>query len=274
MYLNDDVKKYLSVMQGPRLRGDGSAIFEQMMALRGECFRHQEGRLTQRVWLGDKYYFLKQHRGVGWKEILKNILQLRWPVLGAHNEKQAIEKLQSLGVSVPSVAAFAQRGMNLAKLQSFILMEELAPSLSLEEVCKTWRVQPPAFSLKRKLIEEVARIARTLHQNGINHRDFYICHFLLDTTHGLDNINDKNVKLHLIDLHRAQIRRLTPQRWIIKDLAGLYFSSKNIGLTQRDFYRFMKMYTLKSLREIKDSDHFWQKVKLRGERLYSDHTKC
>jgi heptose I phosphotransferase len=273
VYLNEDVKKCLSAMNS-RLRGDEFIVFDQMMALRGECFRHQEGRLTQRVLLGNKFYFLKQHRGVGWKDILKNILQLRWPVLGAYNEKQAIEKLQSLGLSVPSIAAFGQRGINPAKLQSFILMEEVAPSLSLEDVVKTWHIRPPTFSLKRKLIEEVARIARTLHQSGVNHRDFYICHFLLDTTQGLDKINDKNVKLHLIDLHRAQIRRLTPQRWIIKDLAGLYFSSKHIGLTQRDFYRFMKAYTLKSLREIRDSNHFWQKVRLRGERLYSDHTKC
>lgn len=246
-----------------------------MMALRGECFRHQEGRLTQRILLGNQSYFIKQHKGVGWKEIFKNLFQLRLPILGAKNEKLAIEKLQSLGISVPKLAAFGQQGMNPAKLQSFILMEELAPTMSLEEVCRLWPTQSPSFSLKRKLIEEIAHIARTMHQAGVNHRDFYICHFLLDTSPGLDNINEKNVKLYLIDLHRAQIRHVTPERWVIKDLSGLYFSSMDVGLTQRDLFRFMKAYNLKSLREIKDSNQtFWQKVKARGERLYSYHTEC
>lgn len=258
MFLDNAIKKYFSTSQ---------PIFEQMMALRGECFRHQKGRLTQRIKLGDKTYFIKQHTGVGWKEIFKNLLQFRWPVLSAKNENQAIEKLKSLGVAVPVVAAYGQQGINPARLQSFILMEELTPVISLEDLCKLWLKTPPSFAFKRKLIEEVARISRLLHENGINHRDFYICHFLLDTS-------IKDVKLHLIDLHRAQIRNLTPMRWVIKDLSGLYFSSKDCGLTQRDVYRFMKIYKNTSLRKTMESGkNFWQKVRTRGERLYSHHTR-
>ena len=236
------------------------------MALRGECFRHEKGRLTQRVTLGDKTYFIKQHTGVGWMEIIKNILQFRLPVVSAKNEWQAIEKCQSLGVSVPVVAAYGQRGWNPARMQSFILMEELAPVISLEDLGKTWVKTPPSFAEKRQLIESVARIARILHHNGINHRDFYICHFLLESWQG------RFEKLHLIDLHRAQIRCLTPRRWIIKDLSGLYFSSKDTGLTQRDLYRFMKAYSGKTLRETLIGKNFWQKVRARGEQLYSNHT--
>ncbi|MCR9028794.1 lipopolysaccharide core heptose(I) kinase RfaP, partial [Citrobacter amalonaticus] len=44
------------------------------------------------------------------------------------------------------------------------------------------------------------------------------------------------------DLHRAQIRTKVPRRWRDKDLIGLYFSSLNIGLTQRDIWRFMRVY--------------------------------
>jgi len=265
MYLHHDIKKHLSTMQ---------PVFDQMMALQGECFRHQEGRLTQRVMLGGKSYFIKQHRGVGLREILKNILHLRWPVVSAKNEWCAIDKLQALGVPTPVVVAFGRRGVNPIHLESFILMEELAPVVSLEDLCKTWLKTPPSFVLKCRLIKEVAHIARTLHSNGLNHRDFYICHFLLDTSHGVEGVNEKSLKLYLIDLHRAQIRRLTPERWIIKDLAGLYFSSKDIGLTRRDLYRFMKAYKAKSLRDMwKLEKIFWQKVGARGEQLYRDHTK-
>lgn len=238
--------------------------FDEIMALRGECFRYQNGRLTQRINLDGKHYFIKQHSGVGWKEIFKNILQLRWPVLSAQNEWLAIKKLQSLGVATPALVGYDKRGTNPAKIQSYILMEELAPVVSLEDLCKTWQKKPPAFAFKRQLIDEIARIASVMHQNSINHRDFYICHFLMDK-------NEKNLKLYLIDLHRAQIRRLTPERWIIKDLAGLYFSSKDIGLTSRDLYRFMKSYRNKPLREIvKTENKFWKKVKTRGEKLYGN----
>jgi len=266
VYLHSDIKVNLS---------SSPAIFDQMMALKGKCFRQQKGRITQRIRLGKKSYFIKQHFGVGWKEILKNLVQLRWPVLSAKNEWLAIHKLQALGIDVPTVVAYGRRGSNPASLQSFIMMEELAPVMSLEDLCQTWQIFPPSFALKRSLIEQVAYIARTLHQNGLNHRDFYLCHFLLDTVKKAEVENRlPHLKLYLIDLHRVQIRHLTPRRWIIKDLAGLYFSSKDIGLTQRDLYRFMKSYHGKSLREIMDADNgFWIKVLRRGEKLYCDLIK-
>ena len=51
-----------------------------------------------------------------------------------------------------------------------------------------------------------------MHSNGINHRDYYICHFLLDVS--------------------ADV------------LTMLYFSSMRIGLTWHDIYRFMSEYPL------------------------------
>lgn len=263
-YLHEDLKKYFSKTK---------PLFDQIMKLRGECFRQQDGRITQRIMLGEKNYFIKQHVGVGVKEIIKNLLQWRKPVISAKNEWTAIQKLQSLKLPTPVVLGYGQRGFNPARMQSFVLMEELAPVISLEDLCKTWEKKPPNIAFKHQLIQETARMAAILHHNGINHRDFYICHFLLDTSHGDANIDPEYLKLYLIDLHRAQIRRLTPRRWIIKDLSGLYFSSKDIGLTRRDLYRFMKIYHGKPLREIfalqKD---LWEQVKKRGEQLYRDHS--
>ncbi|MNF62293.1 Lipopolysaccharide core heptose(I) kinase RfaP [compost metagenome] len=57
-------------------------------------------------------------------------------------------------------------------------------------------------------------------------------------------------KLSLIDLHRAQSRERTPVRWRDKDLAGLYFSALNIGLTRRDKLRFLKTYFRQPLRQV------------------------
>ena len=235
------------------------------MQLHGEVYRELEGRRTQRVTLNEKNYFLKQHFGVGWKEIFKNLLQLRLPIVSAKNEWLAIQKLQKLNIAVPDLVGYGCRGHNPATLQSFLMTRELPPTISLEDYCKNWQTQPPTFQRKFALINEVAKIARTLHQNGMNHRDFYICHFLLD---------EQNT-LYLIDLHRAQMRKRTPARWIIKDLSGLYFSSKDVGLTQRDLYRFMKAYRSLPLRVLLNQEKtFWQKVKNRGDKLYQKHERA
>ncbi len=213
--------------------------------------------------------FIKQHTGVGWKEIFKNLFQGRLPVLSAKNEYLALEKLRLLGISVPAVLAFEQRGWNPARLQSYILMQELKPVISLEDLTKTWKIVAPDFVYKQKLIEEIARIARVMHQHGINHRDFYLCHFLLE----LAQKKDAPIKLSLIDLHRAQCRRRVPLRWLIKDLSALLFSCKDVYLTERDCYRFIKVYSANSLGdELSANASFWQKVKNRGHN-YRDHTQ-
>jgi len=257
LHLHPDVKQCFP---------DSESVFDQIMSLKGETYRHQKGRHTQRIALGGKHYFIKHHHGVGWREIIKNLLQGRLPIISAKQEWLALKKLESINIAVPKVLGYGHRGLNPAKRQSFILMEELADTISLEKLCHDWKEKPPTFSFKRRLIEEVAMIARALHQNGINHRDFYICHFLLYQQ------DLARIKLYLIDLHRAQVRRLTPERWVIKDLAALYFSSAQIRLTRNDLYRFMKTYHRASLRELLTlGKTFWSKVQNRGKG-YRDHT--
>ena len=94
----------------------------------------------------------------------------------------------------------------------------------------------------------LARIARELHAAGINHRDFYLCHFMLKT----DFIANQNQApdIYLVDLHRAQLRPQVPERWLVKDLGGLLFSSFNLHFTRRDYCYFMRMYFAQDLRTI------------------------
>jgi heptose I phosphotransferase len=143
--------------------------------------------------------------------------------------------------------AYGQRGSNPAARHSFIVTEELAPTVSLEDFCRNWPQEPPPAALKQALIGRAAGMAGRMHRAGVNHRDFYICHFLLH----LDPApTAAALKLSLIDLHRAQLREKTPSRWRDKDLASLYFSALNIGLTRRDRLRFLRGYFAKDLRAI------------------------
>ena len=252
-------------------RWKGRDIFDQLFAINGRVCREREGRKTLQFSVDDKSYFAKFHRGIGWKEIIKNIIQFHSPVTSARNEWEAIKRLNQMGVNTARLVGYGKKGWNPARYKSFVVMEELTNSISLEDLCDEWRESPPDYVLKRALIMEVARIARILHGNGFNHRDFYICHFMLDISDGKDKIDTQRLCLYLIDLHRMQIRRRTPKRWQIKDIGGLYYSSMNIGLTKRDLLRFIRIYRNKALREtLKEDKSFWRQVQKRGDALYQE----
>ena len=225
----------------------GRDPFVEVEQLRGEVYRELEARRTLRTEVAGRGYFVKIHRGVGWREILKNLLTGKAPVLGAGQEWRALARLHEAGVPTMTAVAFGERGASPARQHSFIITEELAPTESLEDFTLGWTRQPPPPALKWALIREVASMTRAMHGAGVNHRDCYICHFLLDTRQSPD---PANLKLSLIDLHRAQVRAATPRRWRDKDLAGLYYSSLEIGLTRRDKLRFLRSYFAAPLRRI------------------------
>ena len=237
--------KTICIEEPLRSGWSGQDAFAVAEALNGQVLRALEGRRTLRTEIAGCGYYAKIHRGIGWGEIIKNLLSLRLPVLGAGNEWRALRRLTALGVDTMRPVAFGERGTNPATRHSFIVTEELAPTVSLEDYCRDWPTVPPASTFKRALIRRVAEMARRMHRGGVNHRDFYICHFLLHLP-----ADQHAPKLSLIDLHRAQVRQQVPHRWRNKDLAALYFSALDIGLTRRDFLRFLKTYFGRPLRHI------------------------
>jgi len=224
----------------------GQDPFVAVEALQGKVYRELEGRRTLRIEVAGRGYFVKIHRGIGWGEIAKNLLTAKLPVLGARQEWQAIERLTAAGVATMTAVAYGERGGNPARQHSFIVTEELAPTTDLEQLSLNWANQPPAPRLKWALIREVASMVGRMHRAGVNHRDCYICHFLLHTDQA---VTADNLRLSLIDLHRAQTRSSTPKRWRDKDLASLYFSVLDIGLSRRDKLRFLRSYFQRPLRE-------------------------
>ena len=156
----------------------GQDAFVAVDALDGEVFRQRDGRRTFRCEIGGRGYFVKIHHGIGWGEIVKNLLVGRAPILGAGNEWQAIHRLTAIGIDTMRAVAFGQRGWNPARRHSFLITEELAPTISLEDFCREWAHQPPPTALKHALIRRVADMAGRMHRAGVNHRDFYLCHFL------------------------------------------------------------------------------------------------
>jgi heptose I phosphotransferase len=239
--------------------------FSSVSELTGEIYRAVKNRRTLRVEVNSRIYFAKIHGAVGWAEILKNLITLRWPVVGATNEYVASRALKDAGVRVPEVAAFGIQGVSPASRESFILTDAVEPSISLEDYSVGWLHEKPLRLVKNDLIDQVASMTRQLHAAGLNHRDLYICHFLLD---GIC-LHEGRFELTLIDLHRAQKRSQVPRRWLVKDLGSLLFSSMGLGLQQRDWLRFIKVYSGAPLRRCLAGEKkiFWRDVERRAQSL-------
>ena len=253
IFLTNELKNLFS-------SGDFFSIAEN---IEGEVFRKTANRITKEFTFEENRYFIKLHYGVGWKEIFKNIFKFRAPTIGASPEWKALKKLRSLGIEGPEPVGFYSTGINPANLKSFLITKSLINTISLEEALKKGEFQKLSFCKKREFIEKIALISQNLHNNGVNHRDYYLCHFHVDKD------LDVNKSIYLIDLHRAQLRSFVPTRWASKDIGGLIHSAMGFNLNEKDFYRFMRTYLQCSLKEaIQDHSKFLGTSRNRAFRMF------
>ena len=220
--------------------------FAEAFGITGEDYRKVKARRTSRFELEGKGYFIKLHSGIGLREYLKDLFQGKKPVTGAGQEFAALQLLEKKNIPTMKVAAFGKNGGFTPYEKSFLITEELCDVISLEDFCKEKKGIVDG-KLRRKIIPVLGDTAGRMHRSGINHRDCYICHFLLDRK----KAKEGEIVLYIIDLHRAQIRNKVPQRYLVKDLAGLYFSAMQyMELEKKDVYHFLKAYYKLPLREI------------------------
>ncbi len=157
-----------------------------------------------------------------------------------------LERGRSLGLEVPEVVAAGEWIGPRGGLTGFLMVAELTGCEPLHEAIPRLAGQLDSWafaSLKRRLIEEMARIAATLHDARLFHKDLYLCHFFLDVEQ-LEDGEDRP-RLVLIDLHRLSSTATRPGaawlRW--KDLGQLLYSTFDVdGIDDRDRLRFWRSY--------------------------------
>lgn len=240
-------------------------VFDYLMQLPGQVYRAVATRETVKVRIGEHYYFIKRHRGVGWLELIKNWLIGKRPVVSADNEVRAIQALNALGIPTTPYVAHGIRGRNPATLDSFVMTKDLGDIVTLEEVALMWSQQAIKLSQKRAWIRQVATIAQVLHAHGIYHRDFYLCHFCLNRT----ELAFRSPTLHVMDLHRAEIHPHGHADMQRKDLAALYFSAMDLPLNRGDRWTFMRTYAPELDWKKTAVQGFWRKVADRAAQLYT-----
>lgn len=247
-------------------------VFAGFMTLTGRVFRDAPGRKTMQISFNiankgvgraAKSYFIKQHFGVGWGEIFKNLMTGKKPIIGAMTEVKAIQKLTDIGIATTPLVAYGQRGTSPANLQSFVLTEDLGDIVSLEDICADAKTYPLTAENKQLMLKAVANMAVKLHSAGLVHRDFYFCHFALSRQHALINQYD----LYLVDLHRMLLNQSPNGNAVMKDIAGFYFSAMQNGFSADELALFRQHY-------LKQSDAFWSKVNQRASQLFNKYNSA
>jgi heptose I phosphotransferase len=240
--------------------------FKVVRDLQGETYRSVKNRRTIRFVENKTTYFAKIHDGVGWGELIKNLICLKPPVIGARNEYLACRHLEAQQIPAPRVAGFGRYGRNPARIRSFVICDALEGFISLEDFTNNWHERPPSLRLRWRLVDAVADLTRDIHRAGVNHRDYYLCHIFADVA----ALEREEIELAVIDLHRAQVRSHIPRKWVLRDLAALLFSVMHLGLSRTDYLRFIARYTGRPFREaLKQDDDFWHKVDRRARRLFA-----
>lgn len=266
LYLREDCKADLATVapELARTLAEGNsagarALYDALAQANGVVYRQAAGRRTVRLDATRGCYFAKLHYGVGWREIAKNLLVGKRPVLGAGNEFAACRKLAAHGVHAPRVAAFGVCGRNPARRRSFLVCDALTGVASLEDLTASGDLPP---LLRRRLIVAAGDLLRAMHDAGVHHRDCYVAHIFAD----IAQWEEGGPALAIIDLHRAWVRGRLPSRWRRRDLAALLVSATPLRLTGRELLRFAAAYAGDVATWRRDR-RFWRGVLRRVERL-------
>ena len=242
--------------------------FDAVMAVDGEVHRAKEGRRTVSFEHAGREYFAKVHGGIGWGEVCKNLTQFKVPVVDASNEWLAAEKLTEVGVETVTIVGKGLRGWNPATRDSFVIMDGLTERDVVEFLLK----RGVSRSLRRMITRKVADTARRMHAAGINHRDFYLCHFHALERDWSEWNGEDDFVLPVMDLHRAPLRKKVPRRWLVKDLGALFYSALDCGVTRREVFLFLRDYLGADWKKkFREQESFWRSVVSRGESFYRKH---
>ncbi len=144
-----------------------------------------------------------------------------------------INRLAADGIPVVEPIAFGEQLAGSRERRSAIVTAEV-PGQSLETWADQWLNDGDAPV--QRLSEPVARLIARLHEQRYFHRDLYLCHVFHDAEADLES------SLRLIDLQRVKRPTCLRQRWIIKDLASLNFSTPPGLVSRSDRLRWLKQY--------------------------------
>jgi heptose I phosphotransferase len=225
--------KYLAL-----LRANELDTFDRVMATAaGRLKRDFPGRRTSRLELrqpdgGTCGVYLKRYYPEYLSPFARWLRRIGWPGYGdeAKAEWDAVNQIVALNIPTVEVIARGQDRLAGAVRSSFVMTAELAGAEEGHHFAAKLAPQE-----RRQLLRHAARYTRRLHQAGLVHKDLYLCHYMATPA-------PEVAQLHLIDLQRLTRPRRFVERWRVKDLAALAYSSLKSGATRFDLAAAFRVY--------------------------------
>jgi hypothetical protein len=150
------------------LKANGLKSCQALLNLaQGDVVRQIGTRQTTRVTLdgyrGRQTFYLKRHGAPTWREFLRPLINLSWPILGARNEWNAILRFHAAGIPTLIPVAFGEfQGeslvMTLDLETEFTLLDWVNESADRQAAEGT-----STTAERRAVIAHVASIARRMH---------------------------------------------------------------------------------------------------------------
>lgn len=184
---------------------------------------------------GTRRFYIKRHEPAPLREYVKPLIRLRWPIMGARNEWEAMFKFHELGIPTMIPVAFGRDCR-----RSFVMTQAIENCTKLSDWMETDLEKPDGDARRqaRWIVHRLARIVRTMHRARMHHQDLYLGHLLLPN-------DPESQDIFVIDLGRVDGHLPWSRHWIIKDLAQLEFSSDRF--TRTDRVRFLQDYLGRAL---------------------------
>jgi len=166
---------------------------------------------------------------------LKNRLSAQRRVSCGLYDIEPASELAEAGIKTPKIIAYGEQWRGLFESRSFIITEKIPDAESLERQLPAYfsgQVTTEKLEQRRNFIRQLAEFIGKFHKMNYCHRDLYFSHIFYS----------KNGKFYLIDLARVFKPRIFRQRYLIKDIAQLYYSAPGKYFSKTDRLRFYLKY--------------------------------
>ena len=212
--------------------------------------------------IGPATYFLKRYNNVPKLKQLTNWIDHSQKESTSSFDRGPVDIFKKAGINTPKVAAFGVEWENGFEKRSFIITEKIENADALERKlpdCFSGAISAENHKKRCEFINRLADFAKRFHDSGLRHRDFYLAHIFLS----------ESGELYLIDLQRVFRPKLLAERYRVKDIAQLHYSSPGDIISCADRLRFLKRYLGRE--KLTSADRwFVRKVKAKAWRM-ADH---
>lgn len=188
----------------------------------------------------DTVLFVKRYRNTPVAQQLDRIRRQNAAHSRAWWEYRQSQALTRARIGVARAVGFAEEMTGALERRSIVLLERV-PGDAFDRAWTRARDEKSPCTHGRARHDVTMRLARfvaAFHATGNCHRDLYLCHVFVE----LDPAATRPPTFSLIDLARTHRPRWRRTRWLVKDLAQLDCSARQIGATRTDRLRFLRAY--------------------------------